>query len=462
MLNTIVRTMLTLLPWLAAAPVVAGSPEQPASDYLAVPNRIFLGDFEEHCKAIPGRSRAATVAGACWILSTHPSPFDRSCQDVCGEHGRVYSELTRTFAGSDGTNAACSQVLTGLLGMPIPVLSDPEHFHGVLGLGCGRASNAPLAGLRVRVLTHPGAQHEIYQRACACAPKPKPSLRYLPYNRLLYVDRPVAITPTATGVSGSYQIEPGPPQGLSLDSINGMISGTPLVVQPNTTYQVSALTAAGPISTQVSIEIAVLPLHYPGGFRFVEVGAAMTPWVPTMNVALTGFAATPTLPAGLSLHASTGVISGTPVEIPTQPQPQRYTITAASAGGTVSTEIYIGVVSSLPPCVTHGGVQVAGVCWYRSQINESCAQACAALGGYHPATATYAGSGGSDGNCTQVLRALFNPFLPTAIGTPSLHGAGNLGCGIDMGLTGNPYRLTSATSANASAWFFQRACACNQ
>ena len=63
------------------------------------------------------------------------------------------------------------------------------------------------------------------------------------------------------------------------------------------------------------------------------VGTAITSLSPTVTGAVTSYAVSPALPAGLSLNATTGVISGTPTS--TAPL-ATYTITATNAGGSTT------------------------------------------------------------------------------------------------------------------------------
>ncbi|TDK60441.1 Ig domain-containing protein [Sapientia aquatica] len=64
-------------------------------------------------------------------------------------------------------------------------------------------------------------------------------------------------SPTVSGgVATSFTISPALPAGLSLNAANGMITGTPTLVTPATTYIVTSASSAG--SATVSISIATL------------------------------------------------------------------------------------------------------------------------------------------------------------------------------------------------------------
>ena len=75
------------------------------------------------------------------------------------------------------------------------------------------------------------------------------------------------------------------------------------------------------------------------------VGQAISADTPTVAGAVTSYSVNPTLPAGLSLSASSGVISGTPTSVTAI---ATYTITAANAAGSTTATVQI-VVTAVPP-----------------------------------------------------------------------------------------------------------------
>ncbi len=100
------------------------------------------------------------------------------------------------------------------------------------------------------------------------------------------------------------------------------------------------------------------------------------------------------------------------------------------------------------------GVEVAGYCWYYGGGGESCGTVCAAHGGYHIATRSYAGSDGSTLNCRDVLDA-----LGIGSGIPGLQTGVGLGCSF---YNGNRYRTIDPTTETASFTGYARVCACNE
>jgi len=71
-------------------------------------------------------------------------------------------------------------------------------------------------------------------------------------------------------------------------------------------------------------------LSYPSGTQTEVIGTAITPITPTITGTLSGFTVSPTLPAGLTLDASKGSISGTPTVVAAA---KSYTISASTSGG---------------------------------------------------------------------------------------------------------------------------------
>lgn len=104
---------------------------------------------------------SAALGGACWYLAP-----GTGCDGVCPALGLRSSAATRSYAGSDGTLAACSDVL-GLLGLPPAVDADCGSV-GLPGTGC---SFVPDFGLSLRCTappTTPDASDPGIYRACAC------------------------------------------------------------------------------------------------------------------------------------------------------------------------------------------------------------------------------------------------------------------------------------------------------
>lgn len=164
-----------------------------------------------------------------------------------------------------------------------------------------------------------------------------------------------ASTPfTAVGFAGavSYAVSPAVPAGLSFSSSTGVISGTPTSGQASTSYTVTATGAtSGNATATIALQIAaVAPATVNATATY---GSAMTPtsgFTPTGFTGAVSYSISPTLPAGLSMSASTGVISGTPSIVNSL---STYVITATGASaGTATSSLSLSVAPAVPAAPT--------------------------------------------------------------------------------------------------------------
>jgi len=160
------------------------------------------------------------------------------------------------------------------------------------------------------------------------------------------VGTPYNQTVTATGGNGSYTFSASVgslPAGLSLNPSTGVISGTPTTAATSN-FSLTATDGNGATGTQsytVTINAAVV-VSTPS----LPAATAGTPY--SQNVVATGgtgsysfSVSAGSLPAGLTLSPSTGVISGTPTTAATS----NFTITATDGNGTTGSRAYTVVVN---------------------------------------------------------------------------------------------------------------------
>ncbi|RZT36612.1 kelch repeat-containing protein [Cupriavidus agavae] len=166
-----------------------------------------------------------------------------------------------------------------------------------------------------------------------------------------------AIVPNRPNASGGavdrFTVAPALPAGLALDPATGLITGTPAAVSAAAAYVVTAQNAAGSATTRLQIAVkasAVAPasLQYRDQSVVYTLGVAIPANAPTSTGgAITAYAISPALPAGLVIDALTGMISGTPsAESVATP----YTVTGSNAAGSVTTTLTLSVQRPvLPP-----------------------------------------------------------------------------------------------------------------
>ena len=144
---------------------------------------------------------------------------------------------------------------------------------------------------------------------------PISSFSYSQSSYVLSRDDPVSFIPTVDGDQLSFSVSSGSlPIGLSINSSTGIISGTPLSCIPLTNITIQASNQVG--STQFTISIQVIiplsNLHY-SQFSFTLIKGqsfSISPIISGDNPLFT--ITSGTLPPGLSLNQSTGIISGIP------------------------------------------------------------------------------------------------------------------------------------------------------
>lgn len=145
------------------------------------------------------------------------------------------------------------------------------------------------------------------------------------------VGETILLTPTVSMTMEHYSVKPALPSGLSIDELSGAISGTPTKESSAATYVVSATGAAGRVTFPLVLSVTEPPsrLSYVNPAS-ATVGVALAPLVPSIRGSADHYAVSPTLPPGMLLDSTSGVLSGTPSEARNLTP---YTITASSLVG---------------------------------------------------------------------------------------------------------------------------------
>ncbi|MBV8630351.1 MAG: Ig-like domain repeat protein [Silvibacterium sp.] len=151
----------------------------------------------------------------------------------------------------------------------------------------------------------------------------------------------VNFTPV-TGSGGtpplSYSVSPSLPGGLTLSSSTGEVTGVPTAVSLQTTYTVTVTDANGQAATAnfvLTVNKAVTATTvFPATTLTVnQPSASFTPVTSSGGTAPYSYTVAPSLPAGLSIGHSAGIISGIPTAASTQTS---YTVTVTDNNGSTA------------------------------------------------------------------------------------------------------------------------------
>lgn len=158
------------------------------------------------------------------------------------------------------------------------------------------------------------------------------------------------------GSISSCSVNPALPAGLTLNTTNCAISGTPNAPSAQATYSVQATNSAGnSATTNVNITVAnVAPqLAYSQSSYTFTMNSASTTGTPTNSGGVaTACTVSPALAAGLSIHATSCAISGTP----SAPLANTtYTVTASNAVGSTTANVQLEVLNIAPALAYSSG-----------------------------------------------------------------------------------------------------------
>lgn len=327
------------------------SPQLPTGLTLNTATGVVSGtptaSFAAREFAITGVDGAGDVASTTLILAATSS-------------GSAATPTTQRQAGTAGSSITptASISTSGLSGTPYFTVTPALPAGLSIDSTTGVISGAPTAGFAATQFTISGAgatsgvvNTSVTLAASTSGSSSTPSIQ----SAIGVFGSAITASPTvATAGIGSpisFTVLPALPAGLVLDPSTGVISGTPTATQPATTYYLSATGSTGVSISSVTFAVSSSGTSLTPAQQTVSGtrGTAITSTTSLSATGLTGsatYSILPSLPAGISLNSSTGVISGTPTEAAGE---QVYTITATGAtSGVVAAQVTLLVTGISP------------------------------------------------------------------------------------------------------------------
>lgn len=148
---------------------------------------------------------------------------------------------------------------------------------------------------------------------------------------------------TASNLPSSFGVIGTLPNGVTVNPTTGLISGTP-TESGTFNVTVTATNTAGTGSQALAITISLLTPVITSSVTASGTGGTAFSYQITANNLPSSFGVTGTLPPGVSVNPTTGLISGTP----TQSGTFNVTVTATNTAGTGSQALAITIAASIP------------------------------------------------------------------------------------------------------------------
>ena len=159
---------------------------------------------------------------------------------------------------------------------------------------------------------------------------------------------------TSTGLGTRYfSIAPALPAGLVFSSSTGVLSGSATAAKEATTYVVTAADGTNYAVATMRLTISAVPVMTPAsqavsGVVGTAIATTSVFAAPTVTGTKT-FTVSPALPAGLTLNAATGTVSGTPTAVSTQ---TTYIVTATDGTNFATSTLTIVVAATAAATTT--------------------------------------------------------------------------------------------------------------
>ena len=182
-----------------------------------------------------------------------------------------------------------------------------------------------------------------------------PTIGYTPENQTITNNS--LMNPMIPSIGGgeiaTWEINATLPNGITFDSSNGSLYGTPVELWPTTSYTIWANNSGGSISATINLTVID---EVPTDFVYSPHNLTLTNNTASPNLPLSpqltgpgeiiGWEISEELPQGLTFDNETGEISGIPTVLQLTPMP--YTIWANNTGGSIYAIINITILEVAP------------------------------------------------------------------------------------------------------------------
>lgn len=203
-----------------------------------------------------------------------------------------------------------------------------------------------------------GASHFNLTISVNTAPIAIPNFSYSPGTNI-YVQN-VAIAPKSPisigGAIVSYAVTSpltGLPAGLTLNTVTGVISGTPTVLLAPTVFTITGTNASGQGKATITLSVTTSPIappniNYPVATLSATYGTRFTPLTPTNSGSAAVYTVSPGLPFGFTIDPTSGIIAGIPGATHSASD---FVVTATNTSGSSHATVNIAV-STAPLVIT--------------------------------------------------------------------------------------------------------------
>ena len=204
--------------------------------------------------------------------------------------------------------------------------------------------------------------------------QPPLSLSYNSATAVYTLGLPIAPnSPISTGgIVTDFSVTPALPAGLSLSPGTGIISGVPTRVTGQAIYTVRASNISGSATFALTITVndqAPRSLLYTAQSAVYAIHMPIAPNSPTSaGGTITSYSVAPSLPSGLSVSISTGVISGTPTIATAEAD---YVVTATDTGGAATATLTLATAKIVPSAPAIACSQLLAMDFPNTQIVET-------------------------------------------------------------------------------------------